>query len=122
MSEIHKLTIKEVAKEFSTDVKEGLSEEEAKRQNIPYKAKTLPMAYSGRFVAENEGKNGICKILIGEKYGEIIGVHILGNPSSEIIYGAAMAIENQLRLKDLQEIVFPHPTVSEIFKETINAF
>jgi dihydrolipoamide dehydrogenase len=100
----------------------GLSEEEAKRQNIPYKAKTLPMAYSGRFVAENEGKNGICKILIGEKYGEIIGVHILGNPSSEIIYGAAMAIENQLRLKDLQEIVFPHPTVSEIFKETINAF
>jgi dihydrolipoamide dehydrogenase len=44
---------------------------------------------------------------------------MLGNPSSEIIYGAAMAIEMQMSVNDMQEVVFPHPTVSEIFKETV---
>jgi len=43
----------------------------------------------------------------------------LGNPSSEIIYGACMAIEQEMTIKELQEVVFPHPTVSEIIKETI---
>jgi dihydrolipoamide dehydrogenase len=47
---------------------------------------------------------------------------MLGNPSSEMIYGAAMAIENEMTLAELEEVVFPHPTVSEIFKETVFAF
>ena len=61
-------------------------------------------------------------MITGEKYGEILGVHIIGNPSSELIYGAAMAIEMQMRVKDIREIVFPHPTVSEIFKEIAFTF
>jgi dihydrolipoamide dehydrogenase len=36
-----------------------------------------------------------------------------------MIYGACMAIEQELTLAQLEEVVFPHPTVSEIFKETI---
>ena len=100
----------------------GLTEKEAKDKNIKYRVRGLPMAYSGRFVAENEGKQGFCKILVGEKYEEILGVHMIGNPSSELIFGAAMAIEAQLRIKDLKEIVFPHPTVSEIIKETFFEF
>jgi len=97
----------------------GLTEQECKKQGIAYKVAKLPMTYSGRFVAENEGKNGLCKIIAGQRYGEILGVHMIGNPSSEMIYGASMAIECQLRVKELKEIVFPHPTVSEILKETI---
>ena len=100
----------------------GESEESAKANGIAYKVAKLPMTYAGRFVAENEGGNGLCKVLIGEKYGEIIGVHMLGNPSGEIIYGACMAIEQEMTLTEMQEVVFPHPTVSEIFKETIFAF
>jgi dihydrolipoamide dehydrogenase len=95
----------------------GLTEEAAKAANIAYRVAKLPMAYAGRFVAENEGGTGLCKVLTGEKYGEILGVHMLGNPSSEMIYGACMAIEQELTIKELQEVVFPHPTVSEIFKE-----
>ncbi|MBN2214228.1 MAG: dihydrolipoyl dehydrogenase [Bacteroidales bacterium] len=95
----------------------GLTEEEAVSRGISFKKASLPLAYAGRFVAENEGKNGLIKVIAGEKYGEILGVHIIGNPSSELIYGAAMAIEMQMRVKDMREIVFPHPTVSEIFKE-----
>jgi dihydrolipoamide dehydrogenase len=97
----------------------GLTEESAKEKGIAYKVATLPMAYAGRFVAENEGGNGVCKVIVGEKYGQVLGVHMLGNPSSEMIYGACMAIEAEMTIKELEEVVFPHPTVSEIFKETI---
>lgn len=97
----------------------GETEESAKAKGIDFKVAKLPMAYAGRFVAENEGGSGICKVLVGAKYGEIIGVHMLGNPSSEMIYGACIAIEQEMTLNEMQEVVFPHPTVSEIFKETI---
>lgn len=96
----------------------GLTEAEAKKKGIKYKVEQLPMAYAGRFIAENEGKNGFAKIIVGEKYNEILGVHMIGNPSSEMIFGAAMAIETELRLKDIQQVIFPHPTVSEIIRET----
>ena len=100
----------------------GETEETAKAKGIAYKVAKLPMTFAGRYVAENEGGNGLCKILVGEKHGEVIGVHMLGNPCSEIIYGACMAIEQEMTLEAMQEVVFPHPTVSEIFKEVIFSF
>lgn len=100
----------------------GETEESAKAKNIDYKVAKLPMAYAGRFVAENEGGSGLCKVLVGARHGEVIGVHLLGNPSSEIIYGACLAIEQEMTLKEMQEVVFPHPTVSEIIKETVFNF
>ncbi len=100
----------------------GLTEEEAKASGIDCRVSTLPMAYAGRFVAENEGGNGICKIVTGTEHGEILGVHMLGNPCSEIIFGACMAIEQKMTLKEMEEVIFPHPTVSEIIKETIFSF
>jgi dihydrolipoamide dehydrogenase len=100
----------------------GHTEESAKRKGVAYKVAKLPMAYAGRFVAENEGGTGLCKVLVGEKHGEVIGVHLLGNPCSEMIYGACMAIEQEMTVKEMQEVVFPHPTVSEIIKETVFEF
>ena len=100
----------------------GETEESAKAKGVAYKVAKLPMAYAGRFVAENEGGNGLCKVLIGEEDGKVIGVHMLGNPCSEMIYGACIAIERKMTINELQDVVFPHPTVSEIFKETIFDF
>jgi len=100
----------------------GLTEEQAKKDGIEYRCAKLPMSYAGRFVAENEGGVGLCKVIAGARHGEVLGVHLLGNPSSEMIYGACMAIEQEMTLRELQEVVFPHPTVSEILKETVFAF
>ena len=100
----------------------GMTEEEAKQKGVDYEVKKLSMRYSGRFVAENEGEDGICKILINKKHRNVIGVHMLGNSSSEAIWGAAEMIENELRVKDVKEIIFPHPTVSEIIREVIFEF
>ncbi|MCF0167983.1 MAG: dihydrolipoyl dehydrogenase, partial [Bacteroidales bacterium] len=99
----------------------GLTEEQAKAKGLEYKVVTLPMAYAGRFVAENEGGEGVCKVIVGAKHGEIIGVHMLGNPSSEMLYGCCMAIEMEMTVDQLKEVIFPHPTVSEILKETVFA-
>jgi dihydrolipoamide dehydrogenase len=77
------------------------------------------LTYSGRFVAENEQGNGICKIIEG-KDGVLLGVHILGNPASEIIVIAGIAIEKEMKANELKAMVFPHPTVGEIIKETTN--
>ncbi|GHV10104.1 dihydrolipoyl dehydrogenase [Bacteroidia bacterium] len=96
----------------------GKTEEVLQKENIPYIVKKLPMAYSGRFVAENEQGNGVCKIIESED-GTILGVHILGNPASELIVIAGMAIEKGMKAEDVKAIVFPHPTVGEIIKETV---
>ena len=95
----------------------GLTEAEAKAKGVDYAVVKLPMAYSGRFVAENEGGEGICKIIVGKKFHEVLGVHMLGNPCSEIIAAACIAIETEMTVEQLKEVVFPHPTVSEIIKE-----
>ena len=95
----------------------GLTEEQAAASGKEYSVVKLPMAFSGRFVAENEGGEGICKIIVGKKHHEVLGMHMLGNPCSEIISAACIAIETEMTLEQLREIVFPHPTVSEIIKE-----
>ncbi|MBE5767661.1 MAG: dihydrolipoyl dehydrogenase, partial [Clostridiales bacterium] len=100
----------------------GYSEEAAKAAGIDYEVKKLSMRYSGRFVAENEGGDGICKVLVDKKHRNVIGVHMLGSYSSEIIWGAAAMVEGELRVTDAREIIFPHPTVSEIIRETLWEF
>ena len=97
----------------------GLTAEAAQSKGIAVKELKLPMAYAGRFVAENEGGQGLCKVVVGESKGEVLGVHMIGNPSSEIIWGACMAIEQEMTVDEMKEVVFPHPTVSEIIKEAI---
>lgn len=96
----------------------GFTEEALIREGISYRVSKLPMAYSGRFVAENEGVNGVCKLLIAED-DTILGAHLLGNPASEIITLAGMAISQKLKAEEWKRMVFPHPTVGEIFKETL---
>lgn len=94
----------------------GATEEFLQIAGFAYRAIRLPMTYSGRFVAENEGMNGVCKALVSED-GHLLGVHMLGNPSSELIVMAGMMIEEHRKYTDWKQYVFPHPTVSEIFRE-----
>ena len=97
----------------------GLTEEEAAAKGIEVECLKLPMAWSGRFVAENERGEGLCKILVSKADSTVLGVHMLGNPCSEIIQSACIAIEEKMTAEQLRRVVFPHPTVSEIIKETL---
>ena len=97
----------------------GETQESAKQKGIDAKTVKIPMQYSGRYAAENEGGDGICKLVIEKKYNRLIGAHMIGNYVSEIICGAALMIETELRIDDLKELVFPHPTVSECIREAL---
>ena len=62
----------------------GKTEEELIAKGIYYRIQKLPMVYSGRFVAENELGNGLCKLIIDHN-DRIVGCHMLGNPASELL-------------------------------------
>lgn len=98
----------------------GKTEEELKAAGIPYHVQKLPMAYSGRFVAENETGNGLCKLILDED-DRLIGCHLIGNPASEIIIVAGIAVQHGYTVEEFQKTVFPHPTVGEIYHETLFA-
>ena len=98
----------------------GLTEEEAKRRGIEIKKASLPLRVSGRFAAENGfAAPGSVKVIAEAASGRILGIHVLGAYASEIIWGGAALIEQELRVVDVQQLVFPHPTVSEAIREAV---
>jgi dihydrolipoamide dehydrogenase len=97
----------------------GMTEAEAVAKGIEVVTAKVPMRVSGRYLAEHPKENGICKVVAEKSSGVILGVNILGTGCSEIIAGAALMIESELRVKDVREIVFPHPTVSEVVREAL---
>jgi len=96
----------------------GLTEQEAAARGYEVVVLKMPYAVSGRFVAENGlTAPGSIKIVAEKSTGRILGVAMLGAYASEHIWGAALALERRLTLSALQEMVFPHPTVSEVIRE-----
>lgn len=98
----------------------GLTGQEAKKQGISIKTATVQMRANGRFLAEYGKRSpGMCKVVVDAETNILKGVHLLGAVSSELIYGVAAMIEAELRVQDIQEIIFPHPTVSEIIRDAL---
>ena len=97
----------------------GLTLGEAERAGHQAIAEKLPLSYNARYLAENEGGRGMCKVVVDRENGTLLGVHMIGGACSEMIFGAAAMIERELRVSDIKEIVFPHPTVGEIIKDTL---
>jgi dihydrolipoamide dehydrogenase len=98
----------------------GITEQEAQQRGLQIIKASLPMRISGRFAAENSfAAPGSCKVIADAKTGRILGVHAVGAYASEFIWGAGALIEQELRIKDVQELMFPHPTVSELIREVV---
>lgn len=97
----------------------GLTEDQAKKENINVKIGSMQMRANGRFLAEHGNEKGICKVIVDADTNVLLGVTLLGGVNSEMIYGAVAMIEAEFRVKDIKDIIFPHPTVSEIFKDVI---
>lgn len=97
---------------------EGKTAEQVRDKFI---VKRIPMTFSGRFVAENEGETGLCKLIIDAKNQTVLGVHMIGNPCSEFIAAASFAVRMGYTVSEVEQVVFPHPTVSEVLKEVLTA-
>ena len=121
----------------------GLTEEAARASGRRVRVARMPLAANGRFLAEHLAPagaadsgvadaaaatsplraqptpRGIVKVIVDADSHALLGVHMIGTPASEIIFGAATMIEAELRVEELREIVFPHPTVSEALRDVL---
>ncbi|MBE5749855.1 MAG: dihydrolipoyl dehydrogenase [Clostridiales bacterium] len=97
----------------------GETVESAKEKGIDAKCVSIPMTFSGRYIAENTDLNGVCKIVINNKTNTLIGAHILGSYAGEFIVAVSAMIDLEVDIENIKKLVFPHPTVCEIVREAI---
>ena len=96
----------------------GLSLQDAVDEGFTPIEKRLPFGSNGRFLAETDRERGLCKVIVDDISKQLLGVHLVGLYSSEIITTAAVLVQLKVTTEQLEEMIFPHPTVSEIIKET----
>jgi dihydrolipoamide dehydrogenase len=94
----------------------GMTEKEVKEKGLAYKVSTFPLQASGKALADNE-KDGFVKLIVSEKYKEILGAHILSYGASDLIaeLGVTMTLEGTAH--EIAHTIHPHPTLSEIIME-----
>lgn len=99
----------------------GLTKEEAVAQGLKVRTGRIPMGINARYLAENPGESGFCKVVLEADTRRLLGVHMVGGACSEMIFGATAMLETELREEEIEEIVFPHPTTSEVMKDVFMA-
>ena len=96
----------------------GLTETAARKAGRDIITASVPGYMSGRFVAENGLQApGLAKLILDAETHQVLGIHVLGSYAAEMIWGASAVLETELDLTDLRQLVFPHPTVSELIRE-----
>ena len=98
----------------------GMTEAEAEAAGRNVLTASVPMRINGRFLAEH-GKSaaGSCKVVVDAQSRVLLGVHMIGGLSSELASGAAAMIESELRIDEIRELIFPHPSLSEIIRDAV---
>jgi dihydrolipoamide dehydrogenase len=94
----------------------GLSEEEARRRGIPVKVSKFPFTALGRAVAAGHTE-GFVKMIADERFGEVIGCHIIGYGAPDLISELALARTVEATFHEIGRTVHPHPTLPEAIRE-----
>ena len=94
----------------------GLTEEQCKAKGIAYKVGKFPMSANGKALILNGGE-GLVKLIAGAKYGEILGMHIIGPRATDLISEGALAIRLEATVDELISTIHSHPTVTETLRE-----
>jgi dihydrolipoamide dehydrogenase len=80
----------------------------------------LPLSYNGRYLAETDGERGTIRVVADAATKRLLGVHMIGGDCSELIWGAAELVQREATIDEIAQIVYPHPTVSEIFGDAVS--
>lgn len=94
----------------------GYTEEYLKQNNIAYNVGKFPFSASARARASMD-MEGFAKVLVDPKYGEVLGVHIIGARAADLIAQGVIAQEYEVTAEDMFRISYAHPTYSETLKE-----
>ncbi len=94
----------------------GLTEEQCKAKGLTYKVGKFPMSANGKALILNGGE-GLVKIIADEKYGEVLGMHIIGPRATDLIAEGALALRLEATVEELISTIHSHPTVTETMRE-----
>ena len=94
----------------------GLTEEQCKAKGVAYKVGKFPMSVNGKALILNGGE-GLVKIIADAKYGEGLGMHIIGPRATDLIAEGALAIRLEATVEELISTIHSHPTVTETMRE-----
>jgi len=94
----------------------GKTEQQLKEEGVAYKVGKFPFQASGKAVASMEAE-GFVKLLVDEKYGEILGAHIVGADATEMIAEFGLAMKLEATAEEIHHTIHAHPTMSEAVME-----
>lgn len=94
----------------------GLTEEKAKEKGLDITVSKFPLAANGKAMSEGD-LVGFIKVISDNKYGEIVGTHIMSEEADNMISSAVSIMQLEGTVYDMAKIILPHPTTSEIFME-----
>ena len=98
----------------------GQTEKQLKEAGIAYKVGKFPFQASGKAVASNQAE-GFVKLIVGEKYGEILGAHIVGSDATEMIAEYGLGMQLEATAEEVHNTIHAHPTLSEAMMEAAAA-
>lgn len=120
--EINKLNIPGCTYSMPQIASIGLTEKQAKEKGLAIKIGRFPFLANGKAIAMGE-TNGLIKTIFDSKTGELLGAHMIGAEVTEMIQGFAIHKTLEGTEEDLFNIIFAHPTLSEMMHESVlNAF
>jgi dihydrolipoamide dehydrogenase len=96
----------------------GMTEAKAKEAGIAVKVGRFNFAANGKAIALGED-NGLVKTIFDAKTGKLLGAHMIGAEVTELIQGYVVAMNLETTEEDLMHVIFPHPTLSEMMKESV---
>lgn len=94
----------------------GLTEEEARAKYDDIRIGRFNFASNGRALASSEA-HGFVKVIADNRYGEVLGVHIIGPSAAEIITQASLIMEMEITVDEVIKTIYGHPTYSEALFE-----
>jgi dihydrolipoamide dehydrogenase len=98
----------------------GLTEQEAKARGFDVRIGTFPFGVLGRAKMSGE-TDGFVKIVADKKYDELLGVHMIGARSTELVAEATVALRLESTVEDLIRTIHAHPTMAEAIGEAAHA-
>jgi dihydrolipoamide dehydrogenase len=98
----------------------GLTEAEAKKQGYDVRIGSFPFGVLGRAKMAGE-TDGFVKIVADKKYDEVLGIHMIGPRSTELVAEAVLALRLECTVEELVKTIHAHPTFSEAIGEASHA-
>jgi len=96
----------------------GLTEAKAKQAGHKIRVGRYAFAANGKAIALGEDQ-GLVKVIFDENSGELLGAHMVGAEVTELIQGFVVAMNLETTEAELMHTIFPHPTLSEMMKESV---